>query len=109
MNGYQYAITRNAARENMGLSPMYSESEIEEIRQGLWEETDWYDLTLNNAAFKAQHNLKISGGSDVVKYYLSTNYIDQDGLYDSLNYKRYYNYSIIDANINNKFKRSINI
>lgn len=109
MNGYQYAITRNAARENMGLSPMYSESEIEEIRQGLWEETDWYDLTLNNAAFQAQHNLNISGGSDVVKYYLSTGYLDQDGLYESLNYKRYSVLSNIDANINNNFKISLNI
>ncbi|MEI9943581.1 MAG: hypothetical protein WDN26_05115 [Chitinophagaceae bacterium] len=56
-----------------------------------------------------QHNLSFSGGSDKVKYFASLGYLDQDGLYSSLNYKRYNARINLDIQVTNTTKVSLDI
>jgi len=109
MNGYEYATTKNVARQNMGLPPAFSENEINEIQQGLRPETNWYDLTLRKAAFQTQQNISVNGGTESIKYFFSTGYLGQNGLYDNLNYKRYSIRSNVDAQINKNFSISVDL
>ena len=41
---------------------------------------DWLDLYYKNWTSSQEHNLSISGGTERSTYYLSTNYMDQNGL-----------------------------
>ncbi|MDE7408314.1 MAG: SusC/RagA family TonB-linked outer membrane protein, partial [Muribaculaceae bacterium] len=45
------------------------------------EGTNWYDLIYKKQTTGTQHNLRISGGSDVASYIVSARYFEQDGIY----------------------------
>lgn len=53
--------------------------------------TDWYDYLFDHSSPAWEHNLSISGGSNKVKYMLSGNYYDRDGILkiNSDNFKKY--------------------
>ncbi len=109
MTGLEYATTKNVARQNMGLQPAFTEEELADIRQGTKPEIDWYDLTLNKSAFQTQQNVSVTGGTDMVKYFMAAGYLNQNGLYDNLNYKRYSIRSNVDASINKNFTVSVDL
>lgn len=50
--------------------------------------TDWQKEVANKNAFIQNHQLSVSGGNDVTKYYASVNMIDQDGIIRNSGYKR---------------------
>ncbi|SER33006.1 SusC/RagA family TonB-linked outer membrane protein [Pedobacter rhizosphaerae] len=54
----------------------------------LGEGTDWYDQALRNA-FVTNHQLSISGGTEKSTYNFSLGYLNQDGIVENNNYKRY--------------------
>lgn len=72
-----------------------------------WEKgnnnVDWMKEHYKSSAFAHEHNLSINGGSESVQYYISANYLDQDGLlrYGADNYNRYAFTSKINAKITN--------
>ena len=43
--------------------------------------TSWADYIMKDVTLQQQHNLNISGGTDRVKYFISTGYYSQDGLF----------------------------
>ena len=43
--------------------------------------TRWADYIMKDGTLQQQHNLNISGGTDRVKYFISTGYYSQDGLF----------------------------
>lgn len=64
--------------------------------------TDWYDVIYRDAAPSMDHTLSFSGGSEDVTYFLSANYLDQDGML-SLSYDKYKRYNVtakINADLN---------
>ena len=110
MNAYEYAITRNEASENLGNPTIpYSEEILEDIRLGRIPGTDWYDLTFRDNPLQIQQNISVRGGSDAIKYYLSLGHMDQDGMYDNINFKKYSIRSNVDANINDNLTISAHI
>ncbi|WP_233587563.1 TonB-dependent receptor [Parabacteroides sp. AF18-52] len=76
---------------------------------------DWYDLLFGNTAFSQEHSLSMNGGSEKFQYYLSGNFMDENGLmsYRPDNMKRYTMTAKINAelfpwlhvNYNTKFMR----
>ncbi len=54
----------------------------------LGEGTDWQKELFNNAPMN-QHQLNLSGGSNNTTYYLSGEYLDQDGVAEGSGFKRY--------------------
>lgn len=53
--------------------------------------TDWYDTIYRDHTFSQEHNLSLNGGSEKINYYLSMNYLDQNGLmeFNQDTYNRY--------------------
>jgi len=45
-----------------------------------WANTNWYDEVYKSSSFSQEHNVSLNGGSDIVAYYASFNYLDQGGL-----------------------------
>jgi TonB-linked SusC/RagA family outer membrane protein len=49
--------------------------------------TDWYD-ELISAGVVTNNQVSVKGGGETVRYYVSYNYYDEDGLLDNQNYRR---------------------
>ncbi|TKG89433.1 SusC/RagA family TonB-linked outer membrane protein [Puteibacter caeruleilacunae] len=79
--------------------------------------TNWFDEHYKSWAPSQEHNLSVRGGSEKVRYYLSSNYLDQDGLltYGDDSFKRFTLNAKINAQVhklvrltyNGKFNRVI--
>ena len=50
--------------------------------------TDWQDEYFVNNALLTQHNLSVSGGNAMSRFYTSAGYFKQDGIAQGLNYER---------------------
>ena len=109
MNAYEYAMTRNQASQNLGNPIPYSEQALEDIRLGRTPGTDWYDLTFKENPIQIQQNLSVRGGSDAINYYLSVGHLDQAGMYDNIEFKKYSVRSNVDAHINDNLTISLDI
>ncbi|MFH4967230.1 TonB-dependent receptor [Gaetbulibacter sp. M240] len=84
LNATQYATLLNEKSVNGGGSPLFSNPE------SFGAGTDWQSTIFNNNARRTLHELSVSGGNDVSKFYASFGYNDQEGivLSDISNYTR---------------------
>ena len=93
VDSWQYATLLNEALLNDGLPLAFTNDQIDNFRKGtdpiLYPNTNWEKLVLGGTAPQMQHNLSFNGGTEKTRYFASLGYLDQDGLYSSLNYKRY--------------------
>jgi TonB-linked SusC/RagA family outer membrane protein len=69
--------------------------------------TNWQDAIFRTA-FQQQHQLSAQGGTDKVKYYVSGNYMDQDGTLIGSNFKRYGARANLDAQLKPWLKLGFN-
>lgn len=113
LGSYEYATLMNEALMNDGLPLAYTNEDIENFKSGadpvLYPNTNWQKLVLGGEAPMMQHNLSFSGGTDKTRYFASLGYLDQDGLYKSLNYKRYNLRLNLDLKVTNTTTVSIDI
>lgn len=83
LNSYEYTKLLNEALANDGMSPMYSDTDIEMYRTGANPYThpnvNWYDELTRKTAPLQQYNLNISGGSKVARYFVDLNVYDEQG------------------------------
>ena len=70
--------------------------------------TDWQQEGLQSA-FMQNYQLSVSGGNSKVKYYVSANYSDTDGIMKNSTYQKMGVRSNIDAELNNRVTVGINI
>ncbi|NRD18624.1 TonB-dependent receptor [Winogradskyella eckloniae] len=84
LNATQYATLLNEKSVNGGGSILFSNPEA------LGEGTDWQSVIFNNSAQRTTHELSLSGGNEVSKFYASFGITDQEGivLSDISNYNR---------------------
>lgn len=94
-NSYNYALTYNQARYLDGLTPYFTDYDIEQYRKvcngetltGMdkykYFNTNWYDEMLRDMAPQSRTNLQLSGGNDRARYYVSFSYLRQEGMYNS--------------------------
>jgi TonB-linked SusC/RagA family outer membrane protein len=118
-NSYNYALTYNQARYLDGLSPMYTDYDIEQYRkvcngeplQGMdryhYFNTNWHETMLRDAAPMYRTNLQMSGGNDRARYYVSFSYLRQEGLFD----KKWteYNEDYSTQQVLNRFNLRVNV
>jgi TonB-linked SusC/RagA family outer membrane protein len=116
LDAYQYAELSRDGHNNAYLDavPTGSIEDPNEVRAEGWMKippellpylngtpgltnTDWQDEIFRTAPI-AKHTLSFSGGSDNVKYFVSTNYFDQDGIIINSNFKKYGVRLNLDAN-----------
>lgn len=83
-----YAILDKTRNEPAG--PLFANT-------NLGEGTDWYDQGLR-AAMVTNHQLSINGGTEKSTYNFSLGYLNQDGIVENNNYKRY------TARLSNEFQ-----
>ncbi len=113
MDSYTFATFYNDAAINAGQTPHFTTDHLQRIKDyqngtlkdpiiangQYWADgyaagnanTDWYDALYRDWAFSQEHNLSVNGGTEKISYYLSMNYLDQNGLmeFNQDQYNRY--------------------
>ena len=72
-----------------------------------WDE-DWYDSVVKNNAFRHEHQLQVTGGSDHAQYLMSLGYLNEDGILKTTNYERYTGRASINSQITDWLAANIN-
>jgi TonB-linked SusC/RagA family outer membrane protein len=132
MDSYTFALYFNEASLNGNGAPHFSTSHLQRIQDFqsgklgasipvsstnplYWgdgyadgnADNDWFKIMYRDHATSLEHNLSLNGGTDKTTYYVSGNYLDQNGLmrYNQDGYGRYG----ISAKINNKITDQISV
>lgn len=86
LDSYNYAKLYNEARANDGLSPFYTEKQIQGylnstgVNDLYYPNIDFYDQFLHNQSMYRKAVFDLNGGTDKVKYALVASYIGGNGL-----------------------------
>jgi TonB-linked SusC/RagA family outer membrane protein len=85
-------------------SPIYTDNEITNApnRQNALE-------AISNPAIVADHNISISGGNSKTTYYVSANYLSEEGVVSKSDFKRFGGRVRIDNSISDKLKIGVNV
>lgn len=110
-----WATAYNQASANAGLTPTYSDEQMERIKgymegsypyeydpkkpiTNMWAgrregnaNYDWASQLIADRSFNQKHHVNVSGGSERTNFYISGSFVDQDGVYryGKDNYSRY--------------------
>lgn len=112
LNAYDYALLANEATALRGLSPLYDQTEMGIIRDGLdpdmYPDVNWQDEILNKNSWRQSYYASGRGGSEVARYFLSLGgknesaayKVDENSVYSSNVGFNTYNYRInLDVNL----------
>jgi TonB-linked SusC/RagA family outer membrane protein len=85
LDGYDYALLVNEARELRNEDPVYDDIELRVIKDrldpDLYPNVNWQDEILNKNSFKQTYFVSISGGGTLARYYTSLGMSDETGAY----------------------------
>lgn len=98
----QYWISRNEAQINGG-DPGIRETLLDSAHVGLIPTKDELSTILSTAT-ASNTNIKFSGGSKDLRYILSTNILDQEGIIRNTNFTRMQTSLNLNANVNKSLK-----
>lgn len=115
-SSWQYAELQNEIESSIyGRSDKYTPEQIQKFKDGSdpvnYPNIDVFDELIRWGAPQTQHNLSVSGGTDLVKFFVSAGYQYQENYYknSASDYSQYNLRSNIDITPHKNFKASINI
>ncbi|MDL2255897.1 TonB-dependent receptor [Parabacteroides sp. OttesenSCG-928-G06] len=116
MSPYQYATGINASLDNAGYdrtnpshtSRYFTDEALERFRTGQ-DGADWYKETFKNNSMLQNHNITLNGGTDVIRYFFSMSLLDQDGMYENINYRAYKFRSNVDVDVTSNLTLGISL
>ncbi len=83
-SSYEWYSYMNEANANDGLPPLISPAELENYRSNantiLYPNMDYNEYILRDYSPRQQHNVNIRGGGEKVKYFVSTGFLDEEGM-----------------------------
>jgi TonB-linked SusC/RagA family outer membrane protein len=87
VDGFEYANLLNEARITRNQPPIYQPEELEILRLGLdpdlYPNVDWKGLLLKDGAMNSRFNLNMSGGGSTTRYFVSSSYVEEQGMYNT--------------------------
>ena len=102
LDGYDFSTLQLEAQlnDNPTATPMFTADELQKFKDGsdplFYPSIDWLDFMMHKTAQQQQHNVNISGGTSIAKYFVSLGYLDQQGLWKQF---------VKDYNNNDLYKR----
>ncbi|MFZ4454603.1 MAG: SusC/RagA family TonB-linked outer membrane protein [Bacteroidales bacterium] len=119
----QYQIDRDLLSKNYAkdqstgtiINPVITNTEYLYLRNTANGLSDYYGRGVDlqdhmfRPAFAQNHDLSISGGSTTTKYYISGNYMNQEGIMINTGYKRIQGKVVLDQNIGKYVRIGINV
>lgn len=105
LNAFDYAETVNARAIVNNTNPVFTQAQLSGFRQN--GGVDWQNEVLRKAGGQ-EYQLGISGGNDKTTYLISTNYLNQKGIVNNSDFKRYTIRSNIASQVSDKFSVRLN-
>lgn len=106
LNAAQYAALNNdmlsAIDVDNSLNPLWADP------SALGKGTNWLDELLRTG-IKQNYSVSYSGGTDKAHYYVSGGFLDQSGIVESVNYRRFNFQANSDAQVNKWLKFTTNL
>lgn len=99
LNGAQFAKLANENLVNGGKAPNPAWADPSKVLN-----TDWQDAIFNPGAPMQNANISISGGSEKLRSFLSFGFVDQDGIVQRSNYKRFTGRINLDYDVSSKIR-----
>ncbi|KQM78114.1 hypothetical protein ASE74_15515 [Pedobacter sp. Leaf216] len=117
------AILLNQSYTNDNKPVFFTDAEIQKFRDKSdpigYPDVQWFDYLTKKYYSQTQHNINISGGTKVAKYFVSAGYAFQDGIFKKFdspygintvpNYNRYNFRSNVDLTLNKDFTVGIKL
>ncbi len=94
VDAYQYALLKNEGARNAGATSLpFSEESLQKYRDG--SDPDGHpnidpigDMIQKNTLITS-HTLSVNGGTDIIKYAMGLGYLDQEGMFPGIRFRRY--------------------
>lgn len=120
LGSYDYASLYNEAVSNDNgrvWNPLYTESQLQNYKNGTGINTDWYEEVLKNQVPFTSADATFSGGNRNARYFVMMGYMKDQGLYDVKNNDTHSNAGIqqfnlrtnLDFNMYNIFEGRVDI
>lgn len=115
MTSEQYAIYENEVAERNGLTLPYSQDDINNYASGSdpinYPSTDWAGLTFAKSSPESRHSISVSGGAEKVKYFVSGDFLSQQGVFKSgdLKFEQKQVRSNIDIDLTDDIKLGVDL
>jgi TonB-linked SusC/RagA family outer membrane protein len=114
LGAYDSAVLLNQSLANDGKAPFFTDTDIQKFQDGSdplgHPDVKWFDYLTKKFYSQTQHNINISGGTKIAKYFVSAGYAFQDGIFKKFdspygintvpNYNRYNFRSNLDFTLN---------
>lgn len=105
---WQQAQLYNEALVNEGLSPRWTDTDIQLFKDGTDKtgahpNTDWLKRFYSEPGYQQNHDLSLSGGDEKTQFRFSLGYLNQQGNVKKQDYKKYN----VRFNINSRFNKNL--
>lgn len=113
-----YAILYNEARNNDGNAAAYTASDILTYRNGSdplgHPDNKWQDLFLNKYAALSRYNVNVQNGNDIARFYVSLDYLSDEGFFKTTGKNTYNTNSTLDryiirSNVSVDLNKTLNV
>ncbi|MBN2862665.1 MAG: SusC/RagA family TonB-linked outer membrane protein, partial [Bacteroidales bacterium] len=106
LNANEFVTVVNERADALGYDHRYTDEEVNYWKTH--EGTDWQDEIFRTAGGK-EVQLDYSGGSDRITYFVSGNFLDQDGIIINSDYRRYSLRTNVNAKLSDKLNSSLKV
>ncbi|TKG96123.1 TonB-dependent receptor [Puteibacter caeruleilacunae] len=99
LDSNDYWLLRAEALSNGGGDISELTAKLDSARNGLIPTTDWQDVVFRQG-YTQNYNLKFSGGTDKIKYLISSNIFDTEGIVENTDFSRVSTRINLNAEVN---------
>ena len=111
LSSYEYASLLNQSMIAEGLSPRFTDEEIQKFKNGTdpnYPNTDWYN-EVYQIGVQHSHSVNVSGGTEDVKYMGSISYLHQTGIVPNAMRRQFSGRTNLDVKLTPKLNARLNL
>ncbi|OAQ40277.1 hypothetical protein A5893_04815 [Pedobacter psychrophilus] len=123
VSSYDNAFLMNEADRNDSRAETWTAEELQKFKDGSdpygYPDVNWFEYVTRKAYLQTQHNVNVSGGTKLIKYFTSVGYLFEDGIFKKFDspygfsttpsYTRYNFRSNIDLNLTKNLQVSVRL
>lgn len=118
LSSFDYANLYNEALQNDGQAPVYTPAMLDAYKNGTdpvnYPNVDWYNTILNKNAPSSRYNLNMEGGGNTARYFVSLDYLNQEGFFKTADFNSYNTNAqsdryLVRSNINLNLSKNTNV
>ena len=123
VSAFDNAFLMNEADRNDGRTETWTAEELQKFKDGSdpygYPDVNWFKYVTRKAYLQTQHNVNVSGGTKLIKYFTSVGYLFEDGIFKEFDspygfrttpsYTRYNFRSNLDLNLTKNLQVSVRL